>query len=101
MENKEVGYIDYLLGGKRTLNEAEGDDYKSPNEFMVAHKEKPKSGAAQDIGMVRINPYPGHDLEIAVHNKIKNEYARVLIPAESVPAFIEFATAQFSKKEYQ
>jgi hypothetical protein len=97
MENKEAGYIDYLLGG-RLLNEAEGDEYKSPNEFQVAYKEKPASGAAQDIGMVRVNPYPGGILEIAVHDKVKNQYARVLIPADSVPEFIEFAKAQFVKK---
>ena len=97
MENKEAGYVDYLLGGK-LLNEAEGDEYKSPNEFQVAYKEKPASGAAQDIGMVRVNPYPGGDLEIAVYNRVKNEYGRVIIPADSVAEFIEFAKAQFVKK---
>lgn len=97
MENKEVGYVDYLLGGK-LLNESEGDEYKSPNEFQVAYKEKPASGAAQDIGMVRIDPYPTGALEIAVHDKNKNQYARVIIPKESVQEFIEFAKAQFIKK---
>jgi hypothetical protein len=106
MEKKEASYIDYLLGGvgeKQLLNE-DNHEY-GQNEFRVFKHHPLKSVNADtqvaehtdELGYVRVNPYADHEVEIAVYDKNKGSYARVIVPKELFDEFKKFAIERLNK----
>lgn len=100
---KGTNYFDRAVDEAKRRNKAEaekrGEKYEEP-EYKKPEYEFDVSDKGKRIGMVRIIRH-ADDIEIALHDTSfdHNKYARVIVPNESIPAFLDFAKTQLNKIE--